>query len=565
MRMSVVHRAQAPGAGVVLWMLAVCAAAGQTGEITGVVIDQSTGKPVEQAQVTITLRDQPGGMRVSGSLQPGEGAAVAAPAEPSAPKATMTDAEGRFKFSQLAAGIYLLQARRAGYFSGPSVTVDLEEGESVTADKLRLTPPSIVAGVVVDEEGEPVQGVQVQLLSRRLSRGGVIYTGWGGTATDEQGRFRIAAPQSGRAVISARPFVPLFSSKAPGHEYVTTYFPGALAPDEAEVIEVKPEAPVEGLKLMLRSSKVFAIRGRVLDQAGQPLAEAAVSIRPKTGDFGAISAAVKQSGAGGFEAPRIPPGEYIVSAHHFDSQQQRTASTAVTVSDADVAGVELRMPRGVRVSGHVDVPLPPMPTGGPTDIVPVEGMDHRQSMRVFLTPSARDGGGRSYSIETREDGTFAINDVQPGRYEVSGFQYGTYLASVKVGEEERLGSEIEVREGMPEVRIEYRADGGMLNVRVEGAHERGGRPPLLVIMPVDPELRRHPFLLMYSISGRSAELRSVRPGDYFLWMLPAVGPYEMLYEPDFAARLEKTAKRVKVEADGLHEVTLAVSEWPAGT
>lgn len=559
------RRKAVPGVGVVLWLLAACGAAAQTGEITGVVIDQSTGRPVEQAQVTVTLRDAQGGMRVSGSLQTGEGAQAAAPAERPAPQVAMTDAEGRYKFGKLAGGTYLLQARRAGYFSGPSVTVELEEGESAAADKLRLTPPSIVSGVVVDEDGEAVQGVQVQLLSRRLSRGDVIYTGWGGTATDEQGRFRIAAPQSGRAVISARPFVPLFSTKSPGNEYVTTYYPGAIEPGAAEVLDVKPEAPVEGLKLTLRSSKVFAIRGRVLDPAGQPLAEAAVSIRPKTGDLGAISSAVKQLGADGFEVARIPPGEYIVSAHHFDSRQQRSTSAEVSVRDADVAGVELRMSRGVRVAGFVDVPLPPMPMGGPTDIVPVEGMDHRQSMRVFLTPAARDGGGRSYSIETREDGTFALSDVQPGRYEVSGFQYGTYLASVKVGEEERLGSEIEVREGMPEVRIEYRADGGMLNVRVQGASERGERPPLLVIMPVNPELRRHPFLMMYSISGRTAELRSVRPGEYFLWMLPAVGPYEMLYEPDFAARLEKTAKRVKIEPDGLHEVTLAVSEWPAGT
>jgi protocatechuate 3,4-dioxygenase beta subunit len=544
--------------------LACTAILAQAGEITGVVIDQATGAPVERAQVTLAPRDQQGSIQVTGSLEGGASVNIT-PAKPAGAAAVLTDAEGRYKFTGVAPGIYTVQARKAGYFSGPSATVELEGEESVTADKLRLTPPSVVAGVVLDEEGEPVQGVQVQLLARRMSRNEVIYTGWGGTATDDQGRFRIASPQSGKVVISARPFMPLLSTKSPGQEYVTTYYPEALEPGAAQMVEIKPGVPVENLKLKLRASPVFAIRGRVLDADGQPLPQAAVSVRPKTGDLGAVSPAVRQTGAGGFEIPRMPPGEYTVMAHHFDSRQQRAASAEVSVRNADVSGLELRMARGVKVSGVVDVPLPPMPVDGPSDIVPVEGMDHRQSMRVFLTPSARDGSGRSYSIETREDGTFTLADVQPGRYEISGFQYGTYLASVTVGGEERLGREVEVREGMGELRIEYRADGGMLNVRLEGARPAGERPPVLVIMPVNPELRRQPFLLMYSIGGRSAELRSLRPGDYYLWMLPAAGPFEMLYDPEFVARLEKAAKRVKIEPDGLHEVSLPVTEWPAGS
>lgn len=523
--------------------------AAQTGEVSGIVVDQTTGAPLGGAQVTIALRDQVG---------PGAGTRPGA-------TAVLTGAEGKYKFENLAPGDYVVQARLSGYFSGPGVLLTIEEGERLEAQPLRLTPPSVVSGVVLDEEGKPAPGVQVQLLARRVSRGEVFYAGWGGTATDGQGRFRIAAPQSGPVVLSARPFVPLESTRSPGQMHITTYYPNTMDPAAAEMIEIKPGAPVAGLELKLRSSKVFAIRGRVLDADGKPLANTSVSVRPKSGDFGAVAPGVRQAGTEGFEVLQVPPGEYAIVAHHFDSQQQRAAMRTVTIRDADVEGLELRMARGVRVTGFVDVPLPPMAAGGPTDIVPVEGMDHRQSLRLFLTPAANDGAGRSYTIETREDGSFTLNDVQPGRYEVSGFQYGTYLASVRLGEEERLGRDIEVAEGMPALHIEYRADGGLLNIRVEGAAQRGERPPVLVLMPVDPELRRQPFLLMFSVSGRSAELRSLRPGEYFVWMLPSSGRFDLLQEPGFVERLTKAAARVMIEPDGFHEVTLRLTEWPPQT
>lgn len=521
----------------------------QTGEVSGMVVDQTTGAPLSGAQVTIMLRDQ-----VAPAAGPRPGAAAA-----------LTGADGKYRFEKLASGDYVVQARLSGYFSGPGVLVTIEDGERREAQPLQLTPPSVVSGVVFDEEGKPAPGVQVQLLARRVSRGETFYAGWGGTATDEQGGFRIAAPQSGPVVLSARPFVPLESTRSPGQMHVTTYYPNSLDPASAQVIEIKPGSPVEGLELKLRSSRVFAIRGRVLDADGQPLANTSVSVRPKSGDFGAVSPGVRQSGAEGFEVLQVPPGEYAVVAHHFDSRQQRSATRIVTIVDADVEGLELRMARGVRVTGFLDMPLPPMAAGGPTDIVPVEGMDHRQSLRLFLTPVSADGAGRSYTIETREDGSFVLNDVQPGRYEVSGFQYGAYLASVRLGEEERLGRDIEVAEGMPELHIEYRADGGMLNVRVEGPTPHGDRPPVLVIMPVDPGLRRPPFLLMFSVSGRSAELRSLRPGEYFVWMLPSSGRFDLLYEPGFVDRLTKAAARVLIEPDGFHEVTLRMTEWPPQT
>lgn len=539
----------------------------QSGVIAGSVLNRYTGAPVERAQVTLTRQDPSqaaGGMQISGGLAGGVNV-PGRPATPTPEAATLTDENGRYRFENLPEGAYLVQARRTGYFSGSGVTVRLTAGQRAIAEDLTLAPPSILSGIVVDEDGEPVEGAQVQMLARRSSGEDVLYAGMGATTTDDRGRFRIATAQIGAVVLSARSFAPLVSTKAPEQMYVTTYYPSALDAAEAREVVLKPGEPIADLKLQLRSSKVYTLRGRVLDVKGQPVANAGLHVRPKSGDSGGLGVSIQQRGAEGFEARLVPPGEYTLTAHQFDGNQQRTATLDIKVTDADLLDLELRMARGVRLEGVVDIPLPPMPEGGPTDIVPVEGMDHRQSLRLFLNPLARDGGGRSYSIETGEDGTFTLDDVQPGRYELSGFQYGTYLASVRVGDEERLGKPIEIREGMPELAIEYRADGGSLNVRVEGeASMSGQRQPVLVLLPVKPEWRRSPFLMMFSLGGRTAELRGIRPAEYYVWLLSQVSRYDLLSDEAFVAELAKSAERVKVEPDGFHEVTLKLTPWPGG-
>ena len=119
---------------------------------------------------------------------------------------------------------------------------------------------------------------------------------------------------------------------------------------------------------------------------------------------------------------------------------------------------------------------------------------------------------------------------------------------------------------MGEVSIEYRADGGSLNLRVEGEADLGGqRPPVIVLLPVEPEKRRPPFLLMFSIGGRTAELRGVRPGEYYVWLFDQVGRYDGFSDGALVLQLTKSAERVRIEPDGFHEVTIKVTEWPAGS
>ena len=86
------------------------------------------------------------------------------------PRRVLTDEEGRFVFSDLAAGSYTLQAEKPGYltgaygrrrFGGLPQTLVLAEGERNTTVNIPIWAFVAINGAVVDETGEPMVGIMV--------------------------------------------------------------------------------------------------------------------------------------------------------------------------------------------------------------------------------------------------------------------------------------------------------------------------------------------------------------------------------------------------------------------
>ena len=131
----------------------------RTGMILGQVVD-SAGTPVSEAIVQLTMPKYA--------------------SSPAAPRGrVMADAEGRFFFSDLPAGEYYLQARKDGYAPGEygqrrawgqSLRLPLEENQR-TDVTLRVWKFAALGGTVVDEAGEPVVGVAVKALIKRVVAG----------------------------------------------------------------------------------------------------------------------------------------------------------------------------------------------------------------------------------------------------------------------------------------------------------------------------------------------------------------------------------------------------------
>jgi hypothetical protein len=161
----------------------------RTGLIVGQAVDATTGAPIPEAVVLLTMPKYLADL-------------------PTTPRGrVMADSEGRYFFADLPAGDYYLRASKEGYLGGTYgqrrvssnyQLFSLGEGERRTDARLMLWKYGAIGGTVVDEAGEPVVGVAVYALSRDFIGGRVRYgkmniQPWAvpTATTDDRGMFRI--------------------------------------------------------------------------------------------------------------------------------------------------------------------------------------------------------------------------------------------------------------------------------------------------------------------------------------------------------------------------------------
>jgi hypothetical protein len=120
------------------------------------------------------------GRVLSASGRPLEGARVRALRNGLTPRGAPTDAQGRFTIAQLAAGSYTLDASRTGYVTiqygqeraaQPGKSVLVRDEETTAGADVVLPRGTAVSGTIVDEHGEPLQGVNVRAMQLRYTSG----------------------------------------------------------------------------------------------------------------------------------------------------------------------------------------------------------------------------------------------------------------------------------------------------------------------------------------------------------------------------------------------------------
>ncbi len=224
--------------------------------------------------------------------------------EPSAARRTGADGAyvlkviaGRDAWPQAAAAGYLPADARMGVPSGPR-----------RGPTLALEPALAAVGVVVDEQGRPVPGVQVQASPQPMAamRGRYSAMLSGGTSrTSTAGRFRVSG-------LVAEVGYDLRLSKA------------GFAVARAEVPPLERGRPTgTDLRIVLRKGKTGF--GRVVDQSDQPVVGARVELRPVQGGDRRMSimrlresGSVKYEGTadatGRFEVRDLPAGTWELTA-----------------------------------------------------------------------------------------------------------------------------------------------------------------------------------------------------------------------------------------------------------
>lgn len=219
--------------------------------------------------------------------------------------ARRTGADGAYRIEVSAGREAAPRAAAAGYLPADArlgVPPGMRRGPT-----LALEPALVAAGVVVDEQGRPVPGVQVQASPQpagRMRSPAMIFSG--GTArTAASGRFRL-------------------SGLLAGVGYELRLSKAGFAAARSEVPPLEPGRPSgTDLRIVLRKGRMGF--GRVVDRSDQPVAGARVELVPARGSDRRMSilrlregAPVKYEAAadatGRFEVRDLPAGTWELTA-----------------------------------------------------------------------------------------------------------------------------------------------------------------------------------------------------------------------------------------------------------
>ena len=91
---------------------------------------------------------------------------------------TTTDGTGKYAMKDIEAGKYRLSVNRNGYVNAtygargpnrPGTTLSLTRGQNLKDVSFRLIPHAVITGRILDEDGDPVPNVRVQIMTNPQS------------------------------------------------------------------------------------------------------------------------------------------------------------------------------------------------------------------------------------------------------------------------------------------------------------------------------------------------------------------------------------------------------------
>src|SRR5262245_45036820 len=173
--------------------------------ISGVVVtDELSPQPVRRARVTLT------GPRLIDGASGGAGAAGATII--GALGSTLPDDNGRFTFSSLPTGVYLLDAAKPALVTQvqfgaagdrqPPAMVTLTDTQPVANVTIKMIKGAAIMGTVRDHEGQVIQGatVRASLVAKGANDRPALVRE---TTTDDLGRYRLSDLSPGEFLVEA--------------------------------------------------------------------------------------------------------------------------------------------------------------------------------------------------------------------------------------------------------------------------------------------------------------------------------------------------------------------------
>ncbi len=341
-----------------------------------------------------------------------------------------TGPDGAFAMHDFQPGRYRLWAERAGYlrFEYPA-TLTLFTGQQLTGITLKLTRAALIAGKVVDQDGDPFPTARVTILDQKMNR-----VGQTDTNVRADGSFVVGDLPAGRYYLYAADATPPRPGdrevSGPREGYTVTYYPGVADSARATAVEVKTGAEVRNLEIRPVKARVSSIRGHVVDAASEaPVGSVQVHLGGKPSSRFRVSTGAAPDGS--FEFSHIFPGDYalfLIPPPLGSNLMTMFGHQLVTLGSDDLDGVVIRVGPGVDIPGKV-------------------AMEGNGKARVRLDPLPGEGWWMNDGIaDTKSDGSFVLSMIEPAVYRVAVPQRpaGTYVKFVRWGDQDVTGGSIDL-------------------------------------------------------------------------------------------------------------------------
>lgn len=382
-----------------------------------------------------------------------------------------TGADGTFKFESVEPDDYEPIAGRVGFLEADEEdSFEVGPGEHKKGVLIKLMPQGVIAGRVVDEDGDPIAetGVNIERAIQIDGQRKMLDSSW--ENSNSEGYFFFGDLKPGVYYVRGSQSRRFHRSQRVGDSS------DALVPNgPAQMIHLAGGGEFRDVEIRMKSAVVFQVSGRISNQGSDQL-----YLGNEDNSYKAYR--IKDS----FVFEGVVPGNYMLTVPPFlwTTSARIFCRIPVTVSDDDVAGIQVELTPGPNVEGSIKM------EGGKFERPP------KIELQDFST---------RLTAEAKEDGSFVWTNISPDKHE---FMYappeGAYVKSILFNREPVTGNVLDLRAGGGALEILVSPKAATVSATVQGANN--------VYIGLWNESGF--FRQQDTAAGDAATFKSLAPGEY---------------------------------------------------
>jgi protocatechuate 3,4-dioxygenase beta subunit len=504
--------------------------------VAGSVVNALTGEPVRHAQVTLRRLDT----------------------APGATSSATTDSSGNFAVAALEPGTYRISAEHTSFIPAqlgargpnkPGPSLVLTAGQKSTGQRINLYPQGVISGRIVDEDGEPVPNVEVQVSRLQYMAGRKQLARSNSRMTNDLGEYRIFGLSPGRYYLNAvyRPDPNL----AGEGQYVSTYYPRTPDPSGAAPLEIIPGSQLGNIDVTLVRIRTVTVKGRVTSEIGGGDIHMILSASNPLGASNENGRGGAVSPDGGFEFRNVVPGSYKLIAVQSAPGKAYSSRVPLTVGAGNIEGVLITIHAPFTISGQIKVDG--------------ETVETFSRMRIGLQPFEPGNivVGPMPDVPVKADLSFQLPELSAEHYRVvvNSPPEGFYVKSIRSAEVDVQLAGLDLTGGAAApLEIVLSPNAGTLNGNVlDPKTQKPVSGATVVLIPRDKDRRtRESFYRTAStdLAGRFT-FKNLIPGDYNAFCWDDV-PYGAWMDPDFLTPQEARGTAITIPERSPQSVQLTL-------